>query len=287
MSSLRSTAAEAERWCRPASRGRPPTQQVPARQVTPAAQVLPLWPAVDTGPRAASPTLSALVGTDAGRTASAPTLPPLRGNKFRAPRPANALSLAAGPSSDLVSAAHPPGRRGPLPVVLSYPPALERQRAVPGTKEVAHADPPHRRAALSEQQRGCETEQLRVHQTEERAWEPAQTGARTEEQPANLALADTTGYLGRAEWRPTDAQPGLTLAGMVTRTVSSLQQVLGVRALSIEAPALGLGKAAGTTRNSRGSSCRAGRALRSLRQVRRRPWRFDKRPLRRDRPANE
>ena len=126
-----------------------------------------------------------------------------------------------------MSAAHPPVRRGPLPVVLSYPPALERQWAVPGTKEVAHADPPHRRAALSEQQRGCETEQLRVHQTEERAWEPAQTGARTEEQPAKLATLLVPGYLGRAEWRPTDAQPGLTLAGMVTRTVSSLQQVLG------------------------------------------------------------
>ena len=132
MSSLRSTAAEAERWCRPASRGWPPTRQVPARQVTPAAHVLPPWPAVDTGLRAASPTLSALV-----RTASAPTRPPLRGN--RAPRRANALSLAAGPTSDLVS----------------------------------------------------------------------------------------VGYLGQAEWRPTDAQSGLTLAGMVTRTVSSLQQVFG------------------------------------------------------------
>ena len=128
VSSLRSMAAEAERWCRPASRGRPPTRQVPARQVTPAAQVLPLWPAVDTGPRAASPTLSALVGTDAGRTASAPTRPPSRGNKF----PANALSSRWTLKRPRVGGT-PACQTGPAPSRPVLPPRLGE--AAGGTRD--------------------------------------------------------------------------------------------------------------------------------------------------------
>jgi hypothetical protein len=145
-----------QRWCRLTSQGRPPTQLV-----TPAAQVLPRWPAMGTGRHAAS----------------APTRPPLRGNNagknIRAPRPANALSVPTGPTSDLVSAANPSGRRPPLPAVLFFPspptpPAagLGRQRAAPGAEAMAHVAPPHQLAELLEQQHGFEAEQLYVHQNE-------------------------------------------------------------------------------------------------------------------------
>jgi hypothetical protein len=102
VTSLKATGHQ--RWCRLTSQGRPPTQLV-----TPAAQVLPRWPAMGTGRHAPS----------------APTRPPLRGNNagknIRAPRPANALSVPTGPTSDLVSAANPSGRRPPLPAVLFFP----------------------------------------------------------------------------------------------------------------------------------------------------------------------
>ena len=64
----------------------------------------------------------------------------------------------------------------------------------------------------------------------------AQAGERAEEQAAKQVLADFTrplvlGCLGQTEWRATDAQSGLTLAGTVTQTAPSLHQALGASEL--------------------------------------------------------